>query len=191
MGEGSAMRKIFNLFQWRRARMERDLDRELRYHVDRRVQDLMEAGVGHDEARRRAGIELGGHDQIREEVRDTWIWRWLDDGGHDAGYAARALLRSPGFTTVAILTLAIGIGTNTAIFSLINAALLRALPFPDADRLAVIWADKPGLNLAPPANADVAAWRGQNESFARIAAFNAGTVDLVDGGDPERIGAAG
>jgi putative ABC transport system permease protein len=185
------MRKIFNLFRWRRARMERDLDRELRYHVDRRVQDLMEAGVGHDEARRRAAIELGGHVQIREDVRDTWIWRWLDDGGRDAGYAARALLRSPGFSTVAILTLALGIGANTAIFSLVNAALLRALPFPDSDRLAVIWADKADRTLSPPANADVAAWRGHSQSFGRLAAFVAGTADLADGGDPERIGAAG
>ena len=185
------MRKIFNLFRWRRARMERDLDRELRYHVDRRVQDLMEAGVGHDEARRRAAIELGGYVQIREEVRDTWIWRWLDDGGRDAGYAARALLRSPGFSTVAILTLALGIGANTAIFSLVNAALLRALPFPDSDRLAVIWADKADRTLSPPANADVAAWRGHSQSFGRLAAFVAGTADLADGGDPERIGAAG
>ena len=78
---------------------------------------------------------------------------------NDLKFAFRQLLKNPGFTAVAVLTLALGIGANTAIFSLINAALLRALPFPDAHQLTVVWADKPGANFGPPANADVAAWR--------------------------------
>ena len=114
---------------------------------------------------------------------------------NDFRYAFRQLLKNPGFTAVAVLTLALGIGANTAIFSLINAALLRALPFPDPDRLAVIWADNPGLKSGlptlPPANADVAEWRDQSGSFAKIAAFSPRTADLADGGDPERVGAAG
>jgi len=114
---------------------------------------------------------------------------------NDLKFAFRQLLKNPGFTAVAVLTLALGIGANTAIFSLINAALLRALPFPDPDRLAVIWADNPGLKSGlptlPPANADVAAWRDQSENFARVAAFSPRTADLVDGGDPEHVGAAG
>jgi putative ABC transport system permease protein len=113
----------------------------------------------------------------------------------DLKFAFRQLLKNPGFTAVAVLTLALGIGANTAIFSLIHAALLRALPFPDSDRLAVIWANNPGLKLGlpvvPPANADVAEWRRDSRSFARIAAFTPRTVDLADGGDPERVGAAG
>src|SRR6058998_596191 len=113
----------------------------------------------------------------------------------DLKFAIRQLLKNPGFTIVAVLTLALGIGANTAIFSLINAALLRALPYPESNRLTVVWADNPGLKLGmtqiPPANADIAAWREQSQSFARLAAFTPRTADLADGGDPERVGAAG
>ena len=114
---------------------------------------------------------------------------------NDLKFAFRQLLKNPGFAAVAVLTLALGIGANTAIFSLINAALLRALPFPEANRLTVIWADNPGLKLGmtqiPPANADIAAWRQQSQSFVGLAAFSPRTADLADGGDPERVGAAG
>ena len=114
---------------------------------------------------------------------------------NDLRYAFRLLLKNPGFTAVAVLTLALGIGANTAIFGLINAALLRELPFPDSEQLTVVWADNPSLRLGmtqiPPANADVAAWREQSQSFAKLAAFAPRTADLADGGDPERVGAAG
>src|SRR5580765_5095278 len=110
---------------------------------------------------------------------------------NDLKFAFRQLLKNPGFTVVAVLTLALGIGANTAIFSLINAALLRALPFLDPDQLAVVWADNPGLNLGmtqiPPANADIAAWREQSKSFANLAAFAPRSADLADEGDPERV----
>ena len=112
---------------------------------------------------------------------------------NDLKFAWRQLLKNPGFTAVAVLTLALGIGANTAIFSLINATMLRALPFPDSDRVVVVWADNPGGKSGqpslPPANADVAEWREQSQSFARIAAFSPRTADLADGGEPERVGA--
>ncbi len=119
----------------------------------------------------------------------------MSDLWWDLRYAARLLRKQPGFTTVAVLTLALGIGANTSIFSLINAAWLRALPFPDADRITVIWADTPGraqtLPVIPPANADIADWREGTQSFERVAAFSPRSADLTDGGDPERLGAAG
>jgi putative ABC transport system permease protein len=114
---------------------------------------------------------------------------------NDLKFACRQLINNPAFTAVAVLTLALGIGANTAIFSLVNAALLRALPFPHPDRLAVIWADNPGrqlgLPVSPPANADVAQWRRHTDNFDSVAAFSPRTADLADGGDPERVGAAG
>jgi putative ABC transport system permease protein len=112
----------------------------------------------------------------------------------DLKFAFRQLLKNPAFTAVAVLTLALGIGANTAIFSLVNAVLLRALPFPKSDRLAVIWADNPNLRLGiaqiPPANADIADWRQGTQSFARLAAFVPRTADLADHGETERVGAA-
>lgn len=114
---------------------------------------------------------------------------------NDLRYAFRQLLKNPGFTAVAVLTVALGIGANTAIFSLINAAMFRALPFPESDRLVAIWADNPGRRLgfsvSPPANADIADWRHSTESFANIAAFSPGSADIADAQGTERIGAAG
>src|SRR6185503_17506394 len=114
------MRKLLNLFGGRRrARMERELYRELRYHFDRRVEDMRAAGITEDEARRRVAIEMGGIDHVQEEVRDTWTWRWIEDAIRDARYAARSLARSPGFTATVVLSLAIGVGASAAIFSLV------------------------------------------------------------------------
>src|SRR5438876_4624623 len=107
---------------------------------------------------------------------------------NDLKFAFRQLLKNPGFTAVAVLTLALGIGACTAIFSLIDAALLRTLPFPEADRLAVIWADNPGLKSRqpsiPPANAHVGEWREQSRSLAKLAAFSPRTLDIPDTADP-------
>src|SRR5512145_2473727 len=119
------MRSLLNLFSFRRRRMEQSLHRELRYHLERRVDDLMASGLGESEARRRAAIEFGGVSQVQEEVRDAWFSRWLDDRGRDLRYAMRTLLRNPGFAITAVLSLALGIGANAAIFSLFDQLLLK------------------------------------------------------------------
>jgi hypothetical protein len=101
-------------------RLESDLDRELQYHIDRRVADLMHSGLPEAEARRLVALELGGATQIREEVRDFWLTRWLRDFVYDLRLSARSFLRSPSFTVTAVLSVALGIGATTAIYSLIE-----------------------------------------------------------------------
>ncbi len=140
------MNRILNLFRARRARLEGDLDRELRYHFDRRVDDFIASGLTEPEARRRAAIELGGIDQVQEDVREAWTWRWLDDSLRDARYAARSLARSPGFTATAVASLAIGIGASAAIFSLLDQVLFRLLPVKEPEHLVLI--DWKGNSLA-------------------------------------------
>jgi len=129
------MAKILNLLPWRRNRKEQDLDRELRYHVDRRVDEMLGSGISEAPARRQARLEFGGIDEAKEEVRETWLWRWLDNGGRDLRYAARMLWRTPGFTATALISLALGVGANAAIFSLIDQVLIRALPVEEPERL--------------------------------------------------------
>ena len=132
------MRKILNLLRGRRERLETDLDRELRYHFDRRVEDLRAEGRTEDEARKQAAIEMGGLEQVQEDVRETWTLRWLEDAARDARYAARSLARSPGFTITAVTSLAIGIGASAAIFSLLDQVVFRCLPVREPERLVLL-----------------------------------------------------
>src|SRR6516165_4130542 len=128
------MNRILN---WLRlGKLENELDRELKYHIDRRVSDLIQSGLPESEARRRAKLELGGATQIREEVRDVWLTRWLRDFMYDLRFSARSFLRSPSFTAATVLSLALGIGATTAIYSIVDQVVLRALPVPE--RLVLI-----------------------------------------------------
>src|SRR5881396_1231970 len=107
-------------------------------------------------------------------------------------FAFRQLLKNPGFTAVAVLTLALGIGANTAIFSVVNAVLLKALPYREPERIVMLWTDNPSLNLGfhelPPTPTDLLDWRNQAQSFEQIAAFRTRPADLSEQGDPERVG---
>lgn len=133
------------LWNWvRLRRLESDLERELRYHIERRVGDLMQSGLSEQAAHKRAALELGGVTQVREEVRDVWLTRWLRDFVYDLRFSARSFLRSPSFTATVVLSLALGIGATTALYSLLDQVVRRTLPVSEPDRLVLIdWQGDP------------------------------------------------
>ncbi|MGC4052133.1 MAG: ABC transporter permease [Paludibaculum sp.] len=125
--------------RWRhllfRGRSEAQLEKELRFHIEIHVEELIERGHDPAEARRLARLELGGPEQVKEACRDSRGTRWLEDLGLDVKYAIRALRRQPGFSSMALLTLSLGIGAATVMFTIVNGVLLKPLAYPEADRL--------------------------------------------------------
>jgi putative ABC transport system permease protein len=171
----------------RRARVEDQLEKELSFHLEQHESDLIETGVGAGEARRQARIALGGPEQVKELCRDARGTRWLEDLLYDLRYAARRLRRSPGFAVVAVLTLALGIGATTAIFSAVNPILFEPLPYPHAGRVMMIWyrgSNGSRLNQSFSAYRELAE-RGR--SFETIAVFKAWQPTLAGPSEPERL----
>src|SRR6266511_3229326 len=180
------MKRLLNWF--RRGALERDLDRELRDHLDRRVSDLMRSGLPEREARRRAALDFGGLEQVREDVRDVWLTRWIRDFAYDLRFSARAFLRSPSFTATTVLSLALGIGATTAIYSLVDQVILRALPVREPERLVLIdWKGDPVANgfgswnlMSYPICREL---QRRDEVFEGVLCRAATTVTLSTGGE--------
>lgn len=156
-----------------RGRVERELDAEITLHLELETARNQAQGMTQIEARRRALIAFGGVDVTREHHRDGRGTRWLDDTVGDVRYALRTLRRNPVLTLTAILTLALGVGANTAIFSAVNAVMLKPLPFSNADELVAVWEENPDRDWyqqdAAPAN--YLDWRSQVSSFKDAAAW--------------------
>ena len=156
---------------WRRRQREEDLDRELRSDLELEAAEREESGLLPEEARHAAKRALGNAGLIKEEVRETWGWAWLDRFRQDIAYALRTFARAPGFTAVVILTLALGIGGATAMFSVVNAVLLHPLPFRNPDRLVVIWETLVRSPNDPPffdTYHDFEVWKSGSQSFERL-----------------------
>src|SRR5688572_16135720 len=174
-----------NLFN--KEKVDQELTEEIRAHLDLLTETKIQQGLAPEDARRAALVELGGVEQVKERVREVRHGRLLEDLAQDARYALRSLRKHPGFTFVAVLTLALGIGANTSIFSVINAVLLRPLPYENADRLVLLTetvSERP-IGVSYPNFVD---WRNQSTAFENIAAVrHRESFNLTGAGESERI----
>jgi predicted permease len=172
-----------------RRRMYSDLSEEIQEHLDERIEELIAGGMPKKDAEAAARREFGNATLIEEDSREVWRWRWVENFAIDVRYGLRSLRRSPGFTTIVVLTLALGIGANSAIFSVIDAVLLRPLPFPNASQLADLCArstlfDFPHLGVSL---LDIADIRATSTSFSDLTPYRWSSKEISGGGKPEQI----
>jgi hypothetical protein len=134
-------RRLWLRFQTllRRQRIVRRLDDEIQFHVDQLIAENTAAGMSREEARYAALRTFGNSTVLKEQTRETWGWIWLDQVERDLRYALRILRRAPGFTVAVTLVMALGIGANTALFTIVRSVLLKPLPFGDAKRLVMLY----------------------------------------------------
>src|SRR5215470_8655123 len=184
-------RKLF--FYLRRDQFDRELEEEMRFHLEMKAQENAEAGMEPEEARHAARRQFGNQTLLREVSREMWGVRSIETLFQDLRFGIRMFLKSPGLTAVLILTIALGIGFNSALFSVVNTLLLNPLPFPDADRLIIAWtrSAKTGNQRLGATPEEFGEWRKQNQSFVEVAAQNRTLFNLSGTDEPERIQGAG
>jgi predicted permease len=174
----------------RRKRMLQDLHEDVRDHLERETQDNIDRGMSPKEARYAALRRFGNVARVLEDTREVWTVAWLERLLQDVRFGLRMLRKSLGFTAVVILTLGFGIGANTAIFSMVDALLLRPLPYPHAARLANIWLHSPGIGIFRdwPSPGEFVDLKNENHSFDEMAIAQLRAMTLTGRDQPERIG---
>jgi putative ABC transport system permease protein len=176
-----------NLFS--RRRHYDDISEEIREHLDEKVEELVAAGMPRAEAVAAARRQFGNVTLIEQRTREVWQWSWLDNFSADTRYALRTLGKSPGFTAVAVLTLALGIGANTAIFSVVNTVILQPLAYPNPDRLVELELSSPQGNADATSIPKYNVWREQTQVFDSVTAydFTGPGINLTGGSLPEQL----
>lgn len=179
---------------WRpRKNRDQDLERELRSYLESEAQEQQESGLPAKEARRAARRQLGNSTRIKEQVREAWGFSWFERLSQDVAYALRLFRRTPGFAAIIVLTLVLGIAANTAVFTILHAVLLQPLPYPNPDRLIVIWDREihvKGISKLFDLYSDYENWKQNSSTFAALAAFSwspqASPEKILTGSGPAR-----
>jgi predicted permease len=176
----------------RSRQMDREIDDEIGSHLAEATDEYIRQGLSPEDARRAARRSFGGLTQTREVYRQVGSLMWLEDLARDVRHGFRTLGKSPAFTTAAVATLALAIGANTTMFSVLNAVLLRPFPYRAPEQLAMLWTEDPTQNLREGRSAlwDVEQWRTQSQSFAEMATFDAVSRTLTGEDGAEQIGGA-
>src|SRR5580693_2999817 len=174
---------------WRRNTLEEQLEKEMRFHLDQHAADLIAQGCDPHEARRQSRLALGGEEQVKESCRDARGTRWIEDLWQDFLYAARTLRQRPGFTAVGAVTLALGIGASTAIFSAVNPILFEPLPYPHAGRIMMVWDSFEGVRCDVTFHTyrEVAARNRSFDAMAVMQAWQPTLASATGAGQPERF----
>jgi len=171
------------------ATLDRQMDQELQFHLDLETNRLVQQGLPPDEARTRALRTFGGVEKVREECREARRTSWADTLGRNTRYAWRALRRQPGYVAAVIVTLGLGIGANTAMFSVIDGVLLKPLPYPGSDRLVLIKEAAPlaGQDEVGVSIRELYDYREQLKDFDGLVEFHSMSFDLINRGEPDRV----
>jgi putative ABC transport system permease protein len=181
----SILRRITNLFH--RSKLDQEIEAELRSHIEMRTADNMAAGMSPEEARRDALLRFGNRAVLKERVTAADAQMFLDSLWQDLCYGLRMLRKAPTFAAVAVLTLALGIGANTAIFSLLDAVLLRPLPYSQPDRLFQLFPTQAGHSMVATSYPDFEDWKKQGRTFDVMAAYEEDDLNLTGTSNPERL----
>src|SRR6516165_9315899 len=174
---------------FRRSHKEQELSEELQFHLERQIEQNLAAGMPPEEARYAALRLFGGVQQVKEECRDMRRVNYVENFLQDVRYGVRQLRRSPGFAVVAVLTLALGVGANTALFSVVNGVLLNPLPFPDPNQLVALHESKPFFEQGAIPYPQFLDWQKQNRTFSAMAVYRSTGLSLTGLSEAERLNA--
>src|SRR5271168_884759 len=182
---------------WRRSAVhknfEHNLNEELRFHIERQTAANIAAGMRSDEAKRQAVLQLGAAEGVKEDCREQSSGYWLETLVSDLRYGLRMLRKNHGFTPVAVLTLALGIGATTAVFSVVNTILLKPLPYSNPEKIVMLWWKSPisstqsAFDQFPWAPHDFVHFSSETKTFQSLGAFKSDFFNLAGHGDPARL----